>query len=52
MMLGQVIAVEAGRLRGLQEHEAILVHLVQRLAALVDVVEDSELHVAPRAALF
>src|SRR6266436_6689738 len=45
-MLGEVIAVEAGGLGRLQQGEPILVGLLQRLAARVDVIEDAELHVA------
>jgi hypothetical protein len=45
-MLGEVIAVKAGGLGRLQQGEPILVGLLQRLAARVDVIEDAELHVA------
>src|SRR5215813_14999743 len=45
-MLGEMIAVEAGGLGRLQQGEPILVGLLQRLAARVDVIEDAELHVA------
>ena len=46
VMLGEVIAVKAGGLGRLQQGEPILVGLLQRLAARVDVIEDAELHVA------
>src|SRR5262249_55930585 len=46
VMLGEMIAVETGGLGRLQQGEPILVGLLQRLAARVDVVEDAELHVA------
>src|SRR5215470_1759314 len=46
VMLGEMIAVEAGGLGRLQQDESILVGLLQRLAARVDVIEDTELHVA------
>src|SRR6516162_3289847 len=44
VMLGEMIAVEAGGLGRLQQGEPILVGLLQRLAARVDVIEDAELH--------
>src|SRR5262245_42462246 len=46
VVLGEVIAVEAGSVGRLQQGEPILVGLLQRLAARVDVIEDAELHVA------
>src|SRR6516165_420849 len=45
-MLGEVIAVKAGGLGRMQQGEPILVGLLQRLAARVDVIEDAKLHVA------
>ncbi len=46
VVLGQVIAVEAGGLGRLQQGQAILEGLLERLAAIVDVIEDAEFHVA------
>jgi hypothetical protein len=43
-MLGDVITVEAGILGGLQQRDALVVGLLQRLVAKVDVVENTELH--------
>jgi hypothetical protein len=45
VVLREVIAVEAGGLGRLQQSEAILVGLLQDFAAVIDVVENAELHV-------
>ena len=44
-MLGQVISVKAGLVVGLDELQALLEVLGQRLAAIVEMVEYAELHV-------
>src|SRR5262252_347907 len=46
VMLGEVVTVKAGGLGRLQQGEPVLVGLLQRLPARVDVIEDAELHVA------
>ena len=45
VVLGQVVGVEAGLLVALDEREALLELPADREAALVDVIEDPELHV-------
>ena len=44
MVLGQMIAVEPGGFRRLQQGEPVLECLLRRLAAIVDVIEDTKLH--------
>src|SRR5262249_29182562 len=46
VMLGEVVTVKAGGLGRLQQGEPVLVGLLQRLPARVDVIEDAEFHVA------
>src|SRR6516225_5465888 len=48
VVLGQMIAVEAGGLGRLQQRKAILEGLLKRLVAIVDVIEDAESHGASR----
>ena len=47
VVLGQVVGVEAGVLVALDEREALLELLADRQPALVDVIEDPELHLLP-----
>src|ERR1700674_1068377 len=47
MVLGEMIAGEAGLLRRLQEDQALLIGFLQRLAPVVDIIEYAEFHVEP-----
>ena len=46
VMLGDVVAVEATAIVGFDDLETVVVEFLQRHAARVDVVENSEFHVA------
>src|SRR5579864_963981 len=52
MVLGEMIAVEAGPVAGVQKRQAIFVLHRQLLAGPVHVVEDSKAHVPPCPSLF
>ena len=43
MVLGAVVAVDAGAVVGLDQLEAVLVEILQRLIVAIDVIENPEL---------
>ena len=51
VMFGEMIAVEAGAVAGLQHGEAIFILHGDRLAGAIHVIEDSEFHFRPSPAL-
>src|SRR5437016_3389576 len=47
MMLGEMIGIETGTVVGLDELQALLVIIRERIAVAVEVIEHSELHFSP-----